>query len=175
MGNVCVKFRLNLFSRSGEEDFLKKNSQNKMAAEPSDLWRHNFFSYGELLCRWGSRNFRFFLCSVVPNEFWPADLLTDDLTKNHPCSPWGASSNAWSEIFFHRTVSEIRRSKVFRFFQDGARTTWPMTSQLPLKFAIKKDTYYGENFVSIGLTVAEKMIFKAKRDANLRRKNNNKE
>ena len=38
----------------------------------------------------------------------------------------------------------------------------------------KKDTYYGENFVSIGLTVAEKMIFKAKKDANLRRKNNNK-
>ena len=50
-----------------------------------------------------------------------------------------------------------------------------MTSQLPLKFAIKKDTYYGENFVSIGLTVPEKMIFKAKQAANLRRKNNNKE
>ena len=47
-----------------------------------------------------------------------------------------------------------------------------MTSQLPIKFAIKKDTYYGENFVSIGLTVPEKMIFKAKEPANFRRKKN---
>ena len=92
------------------------------------------FFYGELLCRWCSRNFRFFLCSVVPNEFWPAHLLTDDVRKNHPCSPWGAYSNVWSENFFHCTVSEIKRSKVFRFFKMAPvpRDLWRHNYQLSM-------------------------------------------
>ncbi len=33
MGNISVKFRLNLSGRSGEEDFFLKTLKNKMAAE----------------------------------------------------------------------------------------------------------------------------------------------
>ena len=54
----------------------------------------------------------------------------------------------------------------------GAMTS-QLTSQLSIKFAIKKDTCDSENFVSIGLTVPEKMIFKAKEPENCRRKKKN--
>ena len=87
-----------------------------MAAEPSHLWRHNIFFYGELLCRWCSRNFRFFLCSVLLDEFSPGYRFTDDVMKNQPCSRWGVHQNVWSEKNFHCTVSEIQRSKVYRYF-----------------------------------------------------------
>ena len=48
-----------------------------------------YFFCSELLCRWGSRNFRFFRCSVILDEFSPGCRFTDDITKNHPCSRCG--------------------------------------------------------------------------------------
>ena len=75
------------------------------------------FFYRELLCRWCSRNFRFFICSVLLDEFSPEYCFTDDVTKNQQSSPLGVHYNVWSERFFHCTVSEIEVQNLSFFFK----------------------------------------------------------
>ena len=95
----------------------------------------NFF-YGDLLCRWRSRNFRFFPCSVLLDKFSPAYRFTDGVTKNHRV-PYGELIKMYeANLFFHCTVSEIQMSKMYRFFQDGCQTMWPINKKLT---NLKKD------------------------------------
>ncbi len=46
-------------------------------------------------------------------------------------SPWRVLFNEPHFNFLYSALLEIWRCKIFRFFQDGGRTTWPMTSSLP--------------------------------------------
>ena len=48
------------------------------------------FFFDEFMSRLCSKNFRFFSHAVLLDEFSPAHLFTDDVTKNHTCSPSGA-------------------------------------------------------------------------------------
>ena len=114
MGNVGVEFRLNLSSRSGEEDLEEKKIQNKMAAEPSDRWHHNFFS--AVNCVDDAQEISdFSYAAFYLTNFHrdTASLMTS--RKITPLPPLWGHYNVWSEIFLHCTVSEIEVQRLSVF------------------------------------------------------------
>ena len=79
LGNICVKFPLELSSRSGEEDFFNRfYGKSNMAAKWCDLWCHtgdNTLSFGE-----GKKQYS---NSSVVNPYW-----TNTSPNQHANNQW---------------------------------------------------------------------------------------
>ena len=80
--------------------------------------------------------------------------ITWSLTNLIPHGEYLTMSHVY--IFSHGAVSEIERCKVFWFFRDGVCTTWHMTSYFIIINSDRRRCTYGQSFVSIGPTVANK-------------------
>ena len=86
-GNVPLSFASICTAVLEKKNFLKKHLKTRWRPKyVIDDVMKNIFD-GEFMSRRCSKNFRFFPCGVLLDEFSPAYLFTYDVTKNHTCSP----------------------------------------------------------------------------------------
>ena len=117
MGNVGVKFCLNLSSRSG--DVFNYFFQNKMAAEPSHLWRHNKKISTVICCVDDAQEISDFShAALYLTNFHRHTASQMTSRKIIRVSHVEFIKMYEAKFFFHCTLSEIQRSKVYRFFSS---------------------------------------------------------
>ena len=109
---------------------LKKKIQNKMAAEPSHRWRQFYFSIVNCCADDAQEISDFSYAAFYLTNFHRdnASLMTSRKISRLP--HWEFITMYEAKDFSIAPFQRYRGPKFIGFFQDGARTTWPMTSQL---------------------------------------------